>query len=116
MTKETAAANEVGATETTEDGAATTATTVATEAPETQPKKRGRGRPRKSGKILATLVRGNRYFLGDDLFEKGVPQEVTPERRAHLEEHAVNLVTMHDPDAPGGKEHRAVCKFTFETV
>lgn len=58
-------------------------------------------------KTYATLVRGRVYYLGDALFEKGMPKEVTPTQRMHLEDNAVDTVTVEGQ--PEGRQ-----KFKFE--
>lgn len=58
-------------------------------------------------KTYATLVRGRVYFLGEALFEAGMPKEVTPTQRMHLEDNAVDIVTVEGQ--PEGRQ-----KFKFE--
>lgn len=58
--------------------------------------------------IYAKLVRGRVYFLGAKEFEWDVEQEVTPEEREWLEEHAVDQVTLESEG-----EHQLRAKFEF---
>tara|TARA_Y100000031_G_scaffold140504_1_gene168257 strand:- start:269 stop:514 length:246 start_codon:yes stop_codon:yes gene_type:complete len=58
-------------------------------------------------KFLATLVRGNCYYLGNKRFENGKPVEVTIEERDHLEENAVDRFNA-------GGESFEKPKFEFE--
>lgn len=60
-------------------------------------------------KVYATLVRGRVYHLKEQRFERNVPQEVTPEVKEHLEEHAYDLVTVE-----GRSEERQ--KFVFSNT
>lgn len=63
--------------------------------------------------ILARLVRGQVYFLGNKEFRNGVAVEVTKAERNHLEEHAVDLVTVTQGDEAEPEERP---KFDFEEV
>lgn len=54
------------------------------------------------------LVRGRVYYLGDKLFERGVPKPVTEEEEVYLKEHAVDEVTVEDE-----YEHQPRQKFRF---
>lgn len=56
----------------------------------------------------AVLVRGRVYYLGEKLFERGVPVSVTAEEEAHLKEYAVDEVTVEDEF-----EHQPRQKFKF---
>lgn len=60
-------------------------------------------------KFVATLVRGNCYYLGNTRFDKGVPTPVTLAQRDHLEENAIDRM-----DAGGELFEKA--KFEFEEV
>lgn len=65
--------------------------------------------------ILAKLVRGKDYTLSDKRFEVGEEIEVTQAEREHLEEHAVDAITMYDPEAERGLECKLMQKFEFRT-
>lgn len=58
--------------------------------------------------FLATLIRGNVYFLGNTRFDVGVPVAVTKAQRDRLEEDAVDIV-----NAEGGETFTKP-KFEFD--
>lgn len=57
----------------------------------------------------ATLVRGECYYLGNKRFDKNVPKLVSGDEKAHLEEHAVDVLNA-------GTEQFPKQKFKFEPV
>ena len=68
---------------------------------------------------IATLVRGNCYLLRTGpnsfkTFNRGIAVEVTEIEKAQLEEHAVDAVTIVDPEE--GISNRMTQKFEFEPI
>ncbi|WEV89335.1 hypothetical protein H10PHJ05_34 [Aeromonas phage HJ05] len=61
--------------------------------------------------ILARLVRGQVYYLGNKQFRAGVAVPVTKQERNHLEEFAVDAVTVSQGDDAVAEERP---KFDFE--
>lgn len=74
-------------------------TPTAAKAPETKTEAKSR---------YAVLVRGRVYYLGEKLFERGVPKPVTPDEELHLKKFAVDEVTVEDEF-----EHQPRQKFKF---
>jgi hypothetical protein len=63
--------------------------------------------------ITATLVRGETFILRDQTFKRGVPQPVTPDVRAYLQEHAVDHITRVGTGDNGENETYHYQKFKF---
>lgn len=63
--------------------------------------------------ILARLVRGQVYYLGNKEFRHGQPVPVTKAERNHLEENAVDAVTVSQGDDVVAEDR---AKFDFEEV
>lgn len=61
----------------------------------------------------ATLVRGNTYYLGNQRFDKGKPVNVTTAQKEHLDEHAVDVLTLKSNE---GAEAVYKEKFEFEPL
>lgn len=63
--------------------------------------------------IMAKLVRGKVYYLGNKLFRAGEAVAVTKAERNHLEEHAQDAVTVSQGDSTQAEDR---AKFDFEEV
>ena len=63
--------------------------------------------------IKAKLVRGEVYYLRDERFEKGMEKTISAEDKAHLEEHAVDSVTVGSGEDATSETRQ---KFVFTEV